>query len=192
MAIETVKSNFKEAQRLLEEFVTDEKSWIAIEKAGNELVTAFQNGKKIIACGNGGSMADAIHFTEELTSNFRRKRKGLPALVVSDPGYLSCASNDFGFENVFSRYVDTMGQAGDVLFAISTSGNSENILRAVNQAKQKGLRVVALTGKGGGKLSTLCDIEVRAPYSDFSDRTQEIHIKIIHSLIHYIELSMKL
>ncbi|OFY18555.1 MAG: phosphoheptose isomerase [Bacteroidetes bacterium GWF2_33_38] len=192
MAINIVKNNFKEAQRLLEEFINDPKSWGSIEKAGGELVKAFQQGNKVIACGNGGSMADAIHFCEELTSNFRRKRKGLPAIAVSDPGYLSCASNDFGFENVFSRYVDTLGQKGDILFAISTSGNSENILRAVNQAKQKGMKVVALTGKGGGKLSTLCDFEVRAPYSDYSDRTQEIHIKIIHSLIHYIELSMKL
>lgn len=192
MRIDTIKQNFSEAQRLLAEFIANEKNFVAITKVGDEIVSAFENGNKLIACGNGGSMADAIHFCEELTSNFRRKRKGLPAIAVSDPGYLSCASNDFGFENVFSRYVDTLGQKGDILFAISTSGNSENILRAVNQAKQKGMKVVALTGKGGGKLSTLCDFEVRAPYSDYSDRTQEIHIKIIHSLIHYIELSMKL
>ena len=192
MRIDTIKQNFSEAQRLLAEFIANEKNFVAITKVGDEMVSAFENGNKIIACGNGGSMADAIHFCEELTSNFRRRRKALPAIAVSDPGYLSCASNDFGFENVFSRYVEALGQKGDVLFVISTSGNSENILRAVTAAKLRGMKVLAITGRAGGKLTTLCDLEVQAPYCDFSDRTQEIHIKILHSIIHYIELKMKL
>jgi D-sedoheptulose 7-phosphate isomerase len=135
-------------------------------------------------------MSDAMHFAEELSGQFRNQRKALAAISVSDPAHITCAANDLGFEHIFSRYVEAIGQQGDVLLAISTSGNSPNIIHAALAAKEKGMIIVGLTGKDGGKLAPLCHVEIRAPFSEFSDRIQEIHIKIIHSLIHYIELNI--
>jgi len=135
-------------------------------------------------------MCDAMHFAEELSGQFRNPRKPLAAISISDPTHLSCTANDFGFEHIFSRYVEAIGQAGDVLLAISTSGNSENVVRAASEAKNKGMKIVGLTGKEGGRLAALCDVEIRAPKTAYSDRTQEIHIKVIHSIIHYIELNI--
>jgi D-sedoheptulose 7-phosphate isomerase len=134
-------------------------------------------------------MCDAMHFAEELSGLYRNQRKALAALSISDPSHITCAGNDFGFDHVFSRYVEAVGQQHDVLLAISTSGNSVNVIHAAETAKSKGMKVIGLTGKDGGRLSGLCDVEIRAPYTKFSDRTQEIHIKIIHALIHYIELN---
>jgi D-sedoheptulose 7-phosphate isomerase len=132
-------------------------------------------------------MCDAMHFAEELTGKFRNDRKPFAAIAISDPSYISCTANDFGFEKVFSRFVEAIGNKGDVLLAISTSGNSENVINAAHAAKLKGMKVIGLTGKDGGKLAGLCDIEIRAPHSEYADRTQEIHIKVIHSLIHLVE-----
>ncbi|HKL37666.1 MAG TPA: D-sedoheptulose 7-phosphate isomerase [Bacteroidales bacterium] len=188
--METIRHNFKEARDILDRFIADEKNFEAIGKAGNILVEALQAGKKIISCGNGGSMSDAMHFAEELTGRFRESRRPLPAMAVSDPTYLSCTSNDYGYEYVFSRYVEAFGQEGDVLLGISTSGNSDNIIRAVEAARQQKMEVIVLTGKDGGQLSQLGDVEIRAPHSQYSDRAQEIHIKVIHSLIHFIELEL--
>jgi D-sedoheptulose 7-phosphate isomerase len=154
------------------------------------MVKALQGGHKIISCGNGGSMCDAMHFAEELTGQFRNSRRPIAAISISDASYLTCKENDFGFEHIFSRYVEAIGQAGDVLLAISTSGNSENVVRAASEAKVKGMKIVGLTGKEGGRLAPLCDVEIRAPKTAYSDRTQEIHIKVIHSLIHYIEMNI--
>ena len=135
-------------------------------------------------------MCDAMHFAEELSGRFRNERPSMPAIAISDASHITCVGNDYGFDNIFSRYMQGIGKSGDVLLAISTSGNSKNINNAVKVAKEKGIRVVALTGKSGGELSSLADVELRAPMSEFSDRVQEIHIKIIHSLIHYIELNI--
>jgi D-sedoheptulose 7-phosphate isomerase len=132
-------------------------------------------------------MTDAMHFAEELTGKFRKDRKSLPAIAISDPSYITCTANDYGFENIFSRFIEGMGNAGDVLVVISTSGNSANILKAAEAAKSKGIQIIGLTGKDGGKLAGLCDIEIRVPHHGFSDRIQEIHIKIIHSLVNFIE-----
>ena len=187
-----IKNNFLEAQSVLEAFISEEKNWQAIEKAGNLLVEAIQQGKKIISCGNGGSMADSMHFAEELTGRFRESRKPIPAMAISDPTHLSCTSNDYGYEYVFSRWVEAFGKEGDVLLGISTSGNSGNVIRACNIAREKGMKIIVLTGKDGGKLSSIGDVEVRAPKSEYADRAQEIHIKVIHSLIHYIELNVNL
>ena len=134
-------------------------------------------------------MCDAMHFAEELTGRFRADRKAIPALSISDPSHISCVANDYGYEFVFSRYLEAIGNKGDVLLAISTSGNSKNIINAIEAAKKKGMKVVGLTGKDGGKMATLCDLELRAPHSEFADRAQEIHIKVIHSLIQLIESS---
>jgi D-sedoheptulose 7-phosphate isomerase len=134
-------------------------------------------------------MCDAMHFAEELSGRYRNDRKALPALSISDPSHISCVGNDYGYDHIFSRYIEAVGQKGDVLLAISTSGNSQNILKAIEAAKSKGMKIVGLTGKDGGKMATLCDVEIRAPHSNYADRAQEIHIKVIHSLIDFIEKS---
>ncbi len=182
-----IQSHFNEAASVLKEFVSNPDNFRAIEKAGDILTHAFKNGNKVITCGNGGSMCDAMHFAEELSGRYRNDRASLPAISISDPSYITCTGNDYGFDRIFSRFVQGFGKNGDVLVAISTSGNSKNIIEAVNEAKKNGMMVIALTGKDGGKLGPLADLEIRAPQSTFADRTQEIHIKIIHSLIDYIE-----
>jgi D-sedoheptulose 7-phosphate isomerase len=135
-------------------------------------------------------MCDAMHFAEELSGRYRDDRKALPALSISDPSHISCVANDYGYAHIFSRYLQAIGQNGDVLLAISTSGNSENVLNAITVAKEKGIKVIGLTGKDGGKMASLCDVEIRAPHSQYADRAQEIHIKVIHCLIDQIERSL--
>ena len=132
-------------------------------------------------------MCDAMHFAEELSGRYRENRKALPALSISDPSHMSCVANDYGYQYVFSRYLEAVGQTGDVLLAISTSGNSSNIIEAIHVAQSKGIKIVGLTGKTGGGMASLCDVEIRAPHSEYADRAQEIHIKVIHSLIDFIE-----
>ena len=188
--LEIIKKNFTEAQQVLQLFIQDEKNWVAFEKAGQLMVDAIKDGHIIFSCGNGGSMCDAMHFAEELSGRFRDDRPALPAIAISDASHISCVGNDYGFDHIFSRYIQGIGKKGDILLAISTSGNSRNINNAVKMAREKGMHIVALTGKSGGELASLADVELRAPMSEFSDRVQEIHIKIIHSLIHYIELSI--
>lgn len=176
-----------ESATVLNNFIQNPSSIKAIEKAIELMVEAIVHGNKIISCGNGGSMADAMHFAEELTGRFREDRKSIAALAISDPSYITCAANDYGFEHVFSRFIEGVGRSGDILLAISTSGNSANIIEAVNAAKKKQMIVIALTGKDGGKLATMADVEIRAPHSIYADRVQEIHIKVIHILIKHIE-----
>jgi D-sedoheptulose 7-phosphate isomerase len=187
---DSIRANFLEAQKILSDFISSEETFKKIQQAGDALVKAFADGYKVISCGNGGSMCDAMHFAEELSGRFRDERKALPALSISDPSHISCVANDYGYEFVFSRYIEAVGNNGDVLLAISTSGNSKNILNAIKVAKIKGMKVIGLTGKDGGAMSALCDIEIRAPHSKYADGAQEIHIKVIHSLIHYVEQQM--
>jgi D-sedoheptulose 7-phosphate isomerase len=187
MSIALIKNNFSEAKQLLDQFVGDENNLLRIESAAKLMIASIQNEGKIISCGNGGSMCDAMHFAEELTGRFREDRKAIAAVSISDSSHISCVGNDYGYNEIFSRYVDALGRKEDVLLAISTSGNSENVLKAAIEAKAKGMKVVGLTGKDGGKLAEVCDVEIRVPHTGYADRTQEIHIKIIHSLIHYIE-----
>ena len=185
-----IENNFKEAQTLLQQFIAEPKNIERIEQAGKILVEAFKRGNKVLSCGNGGSMCDAMHFAEELSGRFREDRKALPAISISDPAHISCVGNDYGFDKIFSRYIEALGNNGDVLLAISTTGNSENVIHAINIAKQKGMTVIGLTGKDGGKMAGSCDIEIRTPHSKYADRSQEIHIKIIHSLIQYVETNL--
>lgn len=187
MSAEQIKNHFLEAQQTLSSFLADESNMDAIEKAGKILVEALQSGGKILSCGNGGSLCDAMHFAEEMTGRYRENRRALPAIALSDSSHMSCVSNDYGYAHVFERMVDALGQKNDVLLAISTSGNSENVILAIESAKKKGMYVVGLTGKDGGKIAALVDVEIRAPYSKYADRAQEIHIKVIHALIDYIE-----
>ena len=185
-----IKAQFIEAQQVLSAFIENTNNFASIEKAGKLLVASFKQGGKVISCGNGGSMCDAMHFAEELTGRYRDDRKPLPALAISDPSYLSCTSNDYGYDHVFERYVEAFLTSNDCLLAISTSGNSKNVLLAAKKAKEKGAMVIALTGKTGGELGAIADIEVRAPQSGFADRAQEIHIKVIHCLIDFVERNM--
>ena len=184
---ELILAELQEAQKVLEQFLSNENNLNRIEQAGLAMVESIKNGGKIISCGNGGSHCDAMHFAEELTGRYRENRKALPAIAISDPSHISCVSNDFGYDFIFSRYIEGLGEAGDVLLGISTSGNSKNVLRAVEMAKQKKMTVVALTGKKGGNLADLADIEIRVPHLGYADRIQEIHIKVIHILIQLIE-----
>jgi len=182
-----ILEDFKEAQLVLENFINNKENLAKIEQAGKEMISAIKTGGKIISCGNGGSMSDAMHFAEELTGRFRENRAGIPAISISDSSHISCVANDFGYDFIFSRFLESMGNEGDVLLAISTSGNSANVLKAAQTAKEKGMKVIALTGKTGGELANNCNIELRVEHKGYADRVQEIHIKIIHSLIHFIE-----
>lgn len=186
-----IQQQFEEAQQTLANFQT-EANFSLIAQAADLMSQAIQNGGKIISCGNGGSMCDAMHFAEELSGRFRDNRRALAAISISDPSHLSCVSNDYGYDFVFSRFIEGLGQANDVLLGISTSGNSKNVILAVEAAKAKGMKTIVLTGKDGGKLAGLADIEIRAPHSNYADRAQEIHIKVIHSLILGIEQSLGL
>jgi D-sedoheptulose 7-phosphate isomerase len=174
----------------LEKFLSNEANFEALERAGNIMANAIARGNKLISCGNGGSMCDAMHFAEELTGRFKEDRRAFAAVSISDPSHITCTANDYGFDNIFSRYVEAHGNNGDVLLAISTSGNSNNIIQAAQSARQRQLKIIVLTGKDGGKLAELSDVEIRVPHKGYSDRIQEIHIKIIHALINFIESNL--
>lgn len=184
--------HFLDAQNVLADFISNPDNFNRIEQAIDRITLSFQNGGKIIACGNGGSHCDAMHFAEELTGRYRNDRKALPALAISDSSHITCVGNDYGYEHIFSRFIEAHGNAGDILLGISTSGNSANVIKALEKARELGMYTIALTGKDGGKIKDLCDLEIRAPKSEYADRAQEIHIKIIHSLIDGIELRMQL
>lgn len=192
MPLNNICFDFSEAQNLLTKFIADENNFKSIQKASETIANAFTQNKKLLTCGNGGSMTDAMHLAEELSGKFRNDRKPLPAIAIADPSYLTCTANDLGFENIFSRFIESLGNTGDVLVAISTSGNSPNIIKAAEVSKLKGMQVIGLTGKDGGKLSALCDVEIRVPHFGYSDRIQEIHIIIIHSIVNYIENKLNL
>lgn len=185
-----ILASLKESQEVLATFLADSSKIEAIEKAADCLVAALQQGKKIISCGNGGSHCDAMHFAEELSGRYRENRPALAAMAISDPSHITCVSNDFGYNFVFSRFIEGLGNQGDVLFALSTSGNSVNIMEAVKAAHVKGMQVVLLTGKDGGALAGVDAIEIRVEHFGYADRIQEIHIKVIHILMQLIEAKM--
>lgn len=179
--------HFSEAAQLLDTVRNDAAFMDAVEAAGTAMCQAIAQGGKIISCGNGGSMSDAMHFAEELSGRYRDERPGLPAISCSDPSHITCVGNDYGFDQVFARFVQALGQSGDCLLAISTSGNSANVLEAAKAAKAKGMTVIGLTGRGGGALKALCDAAVDVPWDGYADRVQEVHIKVIHAWIDLIE-----
>jgi D-sedoheptulose 7-phosphate isomerase len=182
-----IRQHLEEARNTLDAFLRDEQQLDRIREAADRMVRSIRAGGKVLSCGNGGSLCDAMHFAEELTGRFRDDRRGLPAIAIADPSHITCVANDYGYEEVFARYVSAVGRPGDVLLAISTSGNSANVLKAIEAARLAGLHVVGLTGKDGGKMAGKCDVEIRAPHSAYADRAQEIHIKVIHCLIDAIE-----
>ncbi len=183
----TIFQELTQAQTVLNAFVSDPNNLSSIQSAAALMSEAIRSGHKIISCGNGGSHCDAMHFAEELSGRYRDERRALPAIAVSDISHLTCVGNDYGFEFIFSRFVEGLGQAGDVLLGISTSGNSANVIRAVETARAKGMKVVILSGKDGGKLAGQADVEIRVPHFGYADRIQEVHIKVIHILILLIE-----
>jgi D-sedoheptulose 7-phosphate isomerase len=187
MTQERIKQHFTEAAETLRLFTEDEQNMQRITQAAAMMAECLLNGGKIISCGNGGSHCDAMHFAEELSGRYRGNRRALAAIAISDPSHISCVGNDYGYEFIFSRYIEGLGKPGDILLGISSSGNSRNIILAMEAAKNLGMKTIGLTGKDGGQMAPLCDIEIRAPKSDYADRAQEIHIKVIHALIDSIE-----
>ncbi|NOT77450.1 MAG: D-sedoheptulose 7-phosphate isomerase [Bacteriovoracaceae bacterium] len=181
-----ILESLKDAQKTLSSFVENKENTDKINSAINLMVEAYHQNGRIFSCGNGGSMCDAMHFAEELTGRFRKERKPLAAMAINDSSHITCVSNDYGYDFIFSRYLEAWGNQGDILLAISTSGNSPNVILAVEAAKKRGMKVVGLLGKGGGKLKDMVDLSIVVD-STISDRIQEVHIKCIHIFIEGIE-----
>ena len=189
--IPTARSHFKETFSILTQVIDDNQFLDSVDLASSIIAATIEKGKKIISCGNGGSMCDAMHFAEELTGKYRDDRLAYPAISLSDPSAMTCIGNDFGFENVFARQIEALGNDFDILLAISTSGNSPNILKAAEAAIKKGMIVIAMTGRGGGELAKICNHEIRIPWEGYSDRIQEIHIMCIHAIVSGVESQLK-
>ena len=182
-----IQQHFEESAQLAQQLLGDMAFLEAMQQGAELLVEALGSGHKILTCGNGGSMCDAMHMAEELSGKYREDRPPFAALAMSDASALTCIGNDYGFDQVFSRQTQALGKPGDVLVCISTSGNSQNVLQAARKAKELGMRVLSLTGNGGGALGDLADVDVSVPWSGFADRIQEVHIRCIHSWIDAIE-----
>ena len=184
-----IKEALNDSLVTLEKFLNNQLQIQNMSLAIEKMASCLKSGGKIISCGNGGSMCDSMHFAEELTGRFRKDRAALAALSISDPSHISCVANDFGYDQIFARGVEALGRKGDCLLAISTSGNSSNVINAIEKAKQIGMTTIALLGKDGGKILKQADVPILVP-SNTTDRVQEVHIKIIHSFIEGIERNL--
>lgn len=182
-----INASLAEAQQALEALLANDTALQSIERAAALLIDVFERKGRVYSCGNGGSMCDAMHFAEELTGRYRLDRAALGATAISDAGHLTCVGNDHGYEQVFSRYIEGHGRAGDCLVALSTSGTSKNIIRAAQTARGLGMHVIVLSGKQAELLSSLSDVYICTPGGTFADRVQELHIKVLHILIELIE-----
>lgn len=182
-----INASLVEAQQALEALLANDTALQAVEQAAALLIDVFERKGRVYSCGNGGSMCDAMHFAEELTGRYRLDRAALGATAISDAGHLTCVGNDHGYEQVFSRYIEGHGRAGDCLVALSTSGTSKNIIRAAQTARALGMHVIVLSGKQSELLSSLSDVYICTPGGTFADRVQELHIKVLHILIELIE-----
>jgi len=187
VSVDVVRDSLAEARDALDALLADEAMLAEVARAGALLADTFRRGGKVYSCGNGGSMCDAMHFAEELTGRYRDDRPGYAATAIADAGHLSCVGNDYGYEQVFARYVAAHGRRGDVLLAITTSGTSRNVLAAARQARELGVQVIALTGRAGAPITELADIAIVTPGGRYADRVQELHIKVIHILIELVE-----
>lgn len=187
-----IERSLAEALNELTGFLADPQTVPAIGRCVDVLAESLASGGKVMSCGNGGSLCDATHFAEELTGRFRGNRRPLPAMSINDPAYFTCVGNDFSFNEIFQRWVEAFGKPGDVLLAISTSGTSGNVLRAVEAARKIGMKVIALTSMKGKPLAEAADVAIMAPDAPHSDRIQEIHIKVIHIMIEALEKKMEL
>lgn len=191
MKHEIILHSLDQARRALDDFLAAPATVPTMEAMVDAMKTALAGGGKIMSCGNGGSLCDATHFAEELTGRFRENRRPLAAMAINDPAYMTCVGNDFSFGDIFTRWVEAFGKAGDVLLAISTSGNSSNIVQAAEKAQELGMKVIALTAEGDTAISRVADITLRAPRTPHSDRIQEIHIKVIHIVIEALEKELR-
>ena len=192
MIYSLINNSLNEARVATETFCASVETIRSIELAAKIIADCLYKEGKILSCGNGGSCCDAMHFAEELTGRFRENRKSLPAIAISDPAYITCVGNDYNFDEIFSRYVSSVGCKGDVLLAISTSGQSGNVLLAAKEAKLKGMKIVVLTGSNETALTGLADVVIHTPESAYSDRIQELHITAIHIIIEAVEKLLKL
>lgn len=187
MTVAQVRAALGEAAQALDALLADEGTQALIDQAAGLLADTFTAGGRVYSCGNGGSMCDAMHFAEELTGRFRNNRRGFAAMAISDPGHLSCVGNDYGYDQVFARFVQAHGRAGDVLLGITTSGSSRNIIEAAKAARALGVKVIVLTGKRDAAIREWADILIATPGGRYADRVQELHIKVIHILIELVE-----
>jgi D-sedoheptulose 7-phosphate isomerase len=188
--LQYIHSSLRESQAALDALLNNDSALSAIDLASRILVSTFQSKGRVFSCGNGGSMCDAMHFAEELTGRYRLSRPSLPASAISDPGHISCVGNDYGYDHVFSRYLEAHGRAGDTLVAISTSGSSRNILLAAHAARAANMQVIGLSGQSNEDFSSLCHAYVCTPAGHFADRVQELHIKVLHILIEMVERNL--
>lgn len=185
--IDYIRVNLVEAREALDHLINNDGELGNIQAAAALLIDALRCGQRVISCGNGGSMCDAMHLAEELSGRFRDDRPAMAAVAISDPSYISCVANDYGYEQVFARFVEGNGVAGDILFAISTSGNSPSVVLAAQAARAKGLKVIGLTGRPGSQLAHHADVCMCTSAGRYADRVQELHIKVIHILIELVE-----
>lgn len=185
--IQHIEASLVEAQTALANLLANPEALASIDAAAQTLISSLAAGGRIFSCGNGGSMCDAMHFAEELTGRYRKNRRGMAAVAISDPSHMTCVANDYGYEFVFSRYLESHARAGDVLIGISTSGNSQTIVNAAQVAREMGVKVIILTGRAGTRLEPLADVYVNTPGGQFADRVQELHIKALHILIELVE-----
>jgi D-sedoheptulose 7-phosphate isomerase len=185
-----IRAALNEAAEALSALASDQACLSTIERFRDLILNTLRSNGKLMSCGNGGSMCDAMHFAEEWTGRFRADRAAQPALSFSDPSHLSCIANDFGYDEVFARQVAAHGRENDILLAISTSGDSPNILRALQEARARGVHTVGLLGRGGGEALALCDIGIVVPHAESPERIQELHIKVIHIVVEAVERSL--
>ena len=183
---EVWKNSLTEAQQTLEAFLANPENLAKCEEFSKVLTDTFKAGGKLFVCGNGGSHCDAMHFAEEFTGRYRKDRAPLGALALGDPSHVTCVSNDYGFNEIFSRQLVGLARKGDILVGLSTSGNSENVIRAFAAAKEIGVKTVGLLGRDGGKMRGMADLAIVIP-AQTSDRIQEMHIKLIHTVIETVE-----
>ncbi|WP_420421388.1 D-sedoheptulose-7-phosphate isomerase [Simkania sp.] len=186
---EPIKKSVKEAIQAIQTLASEE-GLEFLEKLSWMIIDTYRQGGKLLIAGNGGSLCDAMHFAEEMTGFFRAKRQALPAIALSDPGHMSCVANDLSFDDIFARGVQAHGKKGDLFIALTTSGNSENLLRAVEASQKKGVKTVAFLGKTGGKMKGLCDLEWIVSGFKYSDRIQEAHMAAIHIVIEMVEAEL--
>lgn len=187
MSINTVENALTEARWALDELLNNRQALAAIDQAGKLMAQTIKAGGKIMSCGNGGSLCDAMHFAEEMTGRYRKNRPAYAAVAIADASHIACVGNDYGYEYVFSRYVEAHGRPDDVLLAISTSGTSKNVLKAIEAARSRGVKVVAMTGKAESPVAQLADVAIVTPAGKWADRVQELHIKAIHIMIELVE-----
>ena len=186
MILSHLRQSYLDASQVLSKFVEDEQMMAETARLSEALAHTFESGGKALIAGNGGSACDAMHFAEEFTGRYRANRKALPVISLTDSSHITCVGNDFGFESIFSRGVEAYGKPGDIFIGLSTSGNSPNINKAIDEAKALGLQTVALLGRDGGALKGLADFEFLVPAST-SDRIQEVHMTVLHIVIEGVE-----